>query len=434
MPRRRSCAGSWEGWDMASDFKRVRLGDYIVSLPGFAFPSSAFSLHEGLPLVRIRDLERESTETRFRGRYDEKFVLKSDDILVGMDGDFLVRRWGGGAALLNQRVCKIDSDSPDLSVRFLYWLLQPIVERIHRRTAETTVRHLSTRDLEGETVFLPSHAEQRRIAEVLDTLDEAIRKTEQLIAKLKQVKQGLLHDLLTRGIDENGELRDPERHPEQFKKSPLGRIPKAWDVVPFGELVSSTSLGTSKRGRDPLGDNIDLLKMGNLGWGFLQLGDMEQVGRGRVPDWRMLLLEPGDLVFNTRNTPDLVGKTAVWNGRVGQVVPDNNLLRVRFCERMNGFFASAFMANGVGRVRVGQLATGTTSVAAIYWRSLARYLLPVPVREEQQMVVVRLNAVDARLGVEADQLNKLRLLKQGLMEDLLTGRVRVTPLLAGSTP
>ncbi len=86
---------------------------------------------------------------------------------------------------------------------------------------------------------LPPLPEQRRIAEILDTLDEAIRKTEQVIAKLQQMKQGLLHDLLTRGIDDNGELRDPERHPEQFKDSPLGRIPRGGGPVRSATFRSS---------------------------------------------------------------------------------------------------------------------------------------------------------------------------------------------------
>lgn len=61
---------------------------------------------------------------------------------------------------------------------------------------------------------MPSLPEQRRIADTLDTLGDAIHQTERLIAKLRQMKRGLLHDLLTRGLDDNGELRDPERHPE----------------------------------------------------------------------------------------------------------------------------------------------------------------------------------------------------------------------------
>lgn len=90
---------------------------------------------------------------------------------------------------------------------------------------------------------------QRRIAQVLDTIDDVIRKTEELIAKLKQMKQGLLHDLLTRGVDDNGELRDPERHPELFQDSVLGRIPKGWDVERISFLLEHV---IDFRGRTPL--------------------------------------------------------------------------------------------------------------------------------------------------------------------------------------
>ena len=76
----------------------------------------------------------------------------------------------------------------------------------------------------------PTVEEQRRIADILDAADAAIRQTEAVIAKLRQMKAGLLHDLLTRGLDEQGRLRDPAAHPEQFKDSPLGRIPKEWEI------------------------------------------------------------------------------------------------------------------------------------------------------------------------------------------------------------
>src|SRR5690606_3266369 len=75
--------------------------------------------------------------------------------------------------------------------------------------------------------------EQQQVSKILDVVDEALRRTEQLVEKLKLAKQGLLHDLLTRGIDDNGELRDPIRHPEQFTDSPLGRIPRSWEAHPL---------------------------------------------------------------------------------------------------------------------------------------------------------------------------------------------------------
>ena len=78
-----------------------------------------------------------------------------------------------------------------------------------------------------------------KIAEILDTLDTTIRQTEAIIEKLKQVKQGLLHDLLTRGIDANGELRPPQSQaPHLYKDSPLGWIPREWEhAQPGRDLV-----------------------------------------------------------------------------------------------------------------------------------------------------------------------------------------------------
>ena len=123
---------------------------------------------------------------------------------------------------------------------FLAWRLQllyrhPSIWRFQQQT--TGIINLKLQDYLNSVLELPrSLDEQRRVAEILDTLDEAIRRTEQIIAKLKQIKQGLLHDLLTRGIDENGQLRDPERHPDQFKDSPLGRIPSEWGMQPLGKI------------------------------------------------------------------------------------------------------------------------------------------------------------------------------------------------------
>jgi type I restriction enzyme, S subunit len=95
------------------------------------------------------------------------------------------------------------------------------------RTAEgTKMPRTAWAKLKDFPVYCPRFDEQCRIANILDTVDAAIQQTEALIAKLKQMKAGLLHDLLTVGVDEHGRLRDPVTHPEQFEESPLGQIPK----------------------------------------------------------------------------------------------------------------------------------------------------------------------------------------------------------------
>lgn len=321
---------------------------------------------------------------------------------------------------------KVLRPADDVVSRFAFHALRGVGPRVVASAVKTgtTVESIDPSQFFALPVFVPPPQEQHQIATILDTLDDAIRSTEQIIAKLQQVKQGFLHDLLTRGIDDNGELRDPERHPEQFRETRLGLIPRDWDTARFGEVARDTLLGTSKRGAD--GEDVALLKMGNLTWGGLDLSELEMVARRRLPDLPRLVLVPGDLLFNTRNTPALVGKTAAWRGGPELIVTDNNILRVRFGEGVNGVFLAAFMGSGAGRRHVGRLATGTTSVAAIYWKGLSRLLVPLPPRQEQDEIVARIDALDDRAGQEACVVAKLRQVRRGVAEDLLTGRVRVT--------
>ena len=149
--------------------------------------------------------------------------------------------------------CNLTGQSYPLSLRWapLDTSAQEYLDQRTTAMAESQVNFANS-TLLSSPLCVPSLPEQRRIAEILDTLDEAIRRTEQIIAKLKQIKQGLLHDLLTRGIDENGELRDPERHPEQFKDSPLGRFRRSGmvrhleraDTCIYGTSVTSDSIRT----------------------------------------------------------------------------------------------------------------------------------------------------------------------------------------------
>ena len=127
---------------MTDNPDNVPLGNSISVLSGFPFVSAQFTDRIGKPLIRIRDLLRSRTETNFAGDFDPAFLISRDDVLIGMDGDFNVVRWNGPEALLNQRVCKVSSASDELDGRFLYWWLKPNVENIHRRTPQTTVRHL----------------------------------------------------------------------------------------------------------------------------------------------------------------------------------------------------------------------------------------------------------------------------------------------------
>jgi hypothetical protein len=114
-------------------------------------------------------------------------------------------------------------------------------------------RQIKLNEYSEEIVEYPiSKPEQTKIAEVLSTVDRAIEQTEALIAKQQRLKTGLMQDLLTRGIDEHGNLRSEETH--KFKDSPLVRIPVEWETTTLGELGLWTSGGTPSKGNQEFWD------------------------------------------------------------------------------------------------------------------------------------------------------------------------------------
>lgn len=125
-------------------------------------------------------------------------------------------------------------------------------------------------DLRLVRFFCPDEEERWRIGTVLNTVDDAIAKTEAVIAKLRQVRAGLLFDLLTRGLDHNGKLRDPIAHPEQFKDSPLGQIPKEWDVYLLDDVAIRGSGHTPSK---------DVFSYWNGGIKWVSLADSDKLDR-----------------------------------------------------------------------------------------------------------------------------------------------------------
>ncbi|GAG09370.1 unnamed protein product, partial [marine sediment metagenome] len=114
-----------------------------------------------------------------------------------------------------------------------------------------------------------SISEQNRNAEILETVDETIEKTDAIIEKYKRIKQGLMQELLTRGIDENGKIRSEETH--KFKDSPLGRIPEKWEIVKVKDIGEIEGGYAFKSDSFLLNGEYQVIKIGNLYKGILDL-------------------------------------------------------------------------------------------------------------------------------------------------------------------
>ncbi len=223
---------------IAKDWTQKRLGDVCRSVGG-GTPSRSQSKYwnGGIPWASVKDFTDDSivlldTEEHIT----EDGLDSSASRLVPKDTPLICTRMAVGRCALTTRPTAINQDlkallpADEFELKFFIRLLRFHAPELDRLSIGSTVRGITTNDLLALPLQYAKKPEQSRIAAVLDTVDEAIAKTEAVIAKLRQVRAGLLHDLLTRGLDKNGQLRDPIAHPEQFQDSPLGRIPREWGV------------------------------------------------------------------------------------------------------------------------------------------------------------------------------------------------------------
>ncbi|CEX74164.1 restriction endonuclease subunit S [Streptococcus pneumoniae] len=153
--------------------KKVKLGEVCEILSGYAFKSSQFNDNKiGLPLIRIRDVERGFSDTYFEGTYLEEYLIKNGDLLITMDGSFILKKWEGDLALLNQRVCKIKITDKSVDEGYISWLIPKFLKEIEDKTPFVTVKHLSVAKIKDISFVLPNKLEQKLIAKKLNTISQ----------------------------------------------------------------------------------------------------------------------------------------------------------------------------------------------------------------------------------------------------------------------
>lgn len=269
-----------------------------------------------------------------------------------------------------------------------------------------------------------SQGEQRAITQILDTLDTAIHETEALIDKLKAVKQGLLHDLLTRGIDANGQLRPPQSEaPQLYKASPLGWIPREWELSTVGSEFE-IQLGKMLDAQKNTGVMRPYLGNKSVQWDFIDLSEIQKMALS-ISDMERFRLKAGDLLVCEGGD---VGRAAIWEGQLEECYYQKALHRLRPKAGFSTRLMLELLRYWMGREVLFEYIS-KTSIAHFTQEKFATVPLPLPSPDEQIRLVSAVLAHKQRQKQEERMLRKLMEQKQGLMDDLLTGRVRVTALL-----
>lgn len=322
-------------------------------------------------------------------------------LIVGRKGTVGTVIWSDGPCWPIDTTFWVQIKRP-LSLRWLYWLLSSI--DLERHVLTTGVPGLNRHHLYDVIVLLPPLNEQYRIAEVLDAAHDQLTTVERVLAKKRYVETGLTTRM--------------------WHKSSV-----AWTIYPLREVASIASgltLGVELSGTGCI--ELPYLRVANVQDGFIDTSEMKTV---RVPrdEIERVTVQAGDVLLTEGGDFDKLGRGAVWDGRISPCLHQNHIFRVR--SRRNKIlpeFLAGYMSSPAGRRYFLNIAKQTTNLASINSTQLKVMPVPVPSVEEQLRLLAPILTARSERAHEEAELNKLQLVKQGLMEDLLTGKVRVTRL------
>ncbi len=388
---------------------------------------------EGPGWVRITDVTRSNGRLRSTEQYvSRKGAMRSVAVYPGQV-IMSICATIGEPVVLEMEACihdgfvVFDRYEKNAFSRFLYHFLKFSTEKFRSAGQTGTQANLNTGIVRETKLFLPPLREQYRIAEILDTIDEAIQKTEALIEKLKGMKQGLLHDLLTRGLDERGKLRDPKTHPEKFKDSPLGRVPIEWDLVTIDDIAIHVGSGATPRGGNEVykTSGVMFVRSQNVTFNGLTVEDIVYISSKMHEHMRRSAIYPYDVLLNI--TGASIGRCCYFPVGLGEANVNQHVCGIRLPSpsRDDAVYLSSVLSSWIGQHQVDIFNAGGNREGLNY-EQLRSFLIPWPDREERFMIARALSSHDTKINIEKAFVDKLRLLKKGLMHDLLTGKVRVS--------
>jgi len=356
--------------------------------------------------IFISDSERKITKAAL----DE-----SNLVLLPTDSIIISTRAPVGYVAINKRElcfnqgCKalVKKEKYTADSQFYYYYFSFISNYLNSISGGSTFKELSKDALKNLDIPFPPLSEQKAIADILSTVDEAIQKADEAIKKSERIKQGMMHKLLTEGIGH-----------KEFKQTKIGKIPKAWEVKKVGEVAKIRSF--SNRNSADLIANIpmELISDSKLYCKFLMKAKQEIKS--------FTYCESGDLLF-AKITPSLE------NGKQG-IVPDNipNGFAYATTEVFplvansidNKFLFYLLKLSRYRNIIIGSM-IGTTGRQRASKQSLEKLRIPLPGLDEQSEIVEILETFDSRIDLSKQRKQKLERIKTGLMNDLLTGKKRV---------
>ncbi len=402
-----------DGWEIQ------KLGKLIESWGDGGTPSRAKSEYFGgkIPWVVIDDISYYIYETK---EYLTDKGLKNSSAKLWKKGSVLLSIGAsiGNVGIAMKDMCTkqgiIGIEPKDcINNEFLARFFEHNIKILNRLSQGSTIKEVRIPILKNIRVLLPPLNEQKKIADILSKVDEQISLTENIIAKTKELKKGLMQKLLTKGIGHT-----------KFKETELGEIPEEWEIKRLDEIVDPAkpiTYGIVQAGPN-VENGIPYIRSGDLNEMNINLNVLLKTSFKIAEKYKRSEVGPGDIVFSLRGN---VGTTKIVPNELKRANLTQGTARISCNYNMDNKYVNFILNSNVIKKRINAVTKGCT-FREITLKELRRIKIPIPKINEQKQIASILSKVDEQIQDNKKELKHLQELKKGLMQDLLTGKVRVS--------
>jgi type I restriction enzyme S subunit len=391
---------------MKKGWNRKRLGDVLEVQNGFAFDSTRFNPSKGPPLIRIRSLKLGiETETRYGGEYEDKYMVRVGDLLIGMDGEFGCYEWKGEPSLLNQRVCRLQGFSGELLPRFLFYGVNDYLKAIEDVTGFATVKHLSSKQILAIEFPVPPLAEQRRIVGVLDEAFASLATAQAHAAQNLQNARALFESHLNAVVTQRGK----------------GWVEKTIEEVCI--IGDGNHSSNYPRKEELVESGVPFIRATNMIDGRISGDDMRFLSPEKHAQLKKGHLKTGDILLTNRGE---IGKTAIVDEDYDNANLNSQIAWLRCRQEMNNRFLFHVLNSPAIQAHFESAKNGA-ALQQFTIRQLKELNVLQPPISEQKSVVAHLDALSAEtqrlMRIYEQKLVALAELKKSLLHQAFSGEL-----------
>ncbi len=350
-------------------------------------------------------------------------VTPSDTLIIadGSQSGYAVRGVAGvlGSTLLGFYATE------GVNASFLYHLLSSLFPLLASTTTGTAIPHLDQNLLSNLHLTIPPLDEQAVIARILDTVDAAIERTREAVERAKELRTSLIADLLSKGVEKNGCIRSRQDAPKEFTRTSVGWLPLDWEINTLEEQFAIQTGFTLNQDRQPRLNKRGYLRVANVRRDELDLEEIKEL-EAKDTEYIPRKLKVDDLLIVEGHANRMeIGRCARVTPEAAGLTFQNHLYRLRADKKVTPYFGCLWLNSEYAQRYWNAKCATSSGLNTINQRMLKRMIIPVPSVQEQEIISTIIRTQKKHITALIDKIDQLLKLKQSLMHDLLTGKVRV---------